>query len=179
MNTLPFYIFLFIHLISLTVGFGAVIVIDIFGLLWLTKRLPLKLVQSVAGVTQKLIWLGWGGLVISGIGLITIKGYLDELTIIKIFFVFMLGVNGVLLHFIKKRMDRFGDTEIMPRSVMFRMGFSTMLSQLGWWGALIIGFLHRHWRNEISWPPHPFIVIGIMAVVMILVGVIGYTTTKD
>src|SRR3989344_5021568 len=133
MNTLPFYIFLFIHLTSLVVGFGAVIVIDSFGLLWLAKRANLSLVKSVAAITQRLIWFGWGGLVASGIGLIIIKGYIDELTQVKLFFVLMLGINGILMHLLKKRMDRLGDQDTVRRSVMLRMGFFSTTSQIGWW----------------------------------------------
>jgi len=80
MASLSFYIFLFIHLISLIIGFGSVIVIDVFGLLWVLRKVDLKLVDKVAGITQKLIWIGWGGLVLSGIGLISIKGYIDNLS---------------------------------------------------------------------------------------------------
>ena len=179
MDTLPFYIFLFIHLTSLVVGFGSVLVIDFFGLRWMLKKSTLAFTMQVAEVTQKLIWLGWSGLVISGIGLIVIKGYIDELTWIKLFFVVMLGVNGYLMHLIKKNMERLGDAESVPRSVMFRMGFSTVLSQIGWWGAMTIGFLHRHWQHTISWPPQPFFVIGLLALAMIVVGVIGYVGIKD
>lgn len=175
MTTLPFYIFLFIHLTSLIVGFGAVMVIDCFGLLWLLGRVKLSFVSSVANVTQRLIWLGWGGLVASGIVLAVIKGHIDELTQIKLFFVLMLGVNGILMHLLKKRMDALGDADTVPRSVLFRMFFSSTLSQIGWWGAMLIGFLHNHWQHRITWPPHPLIVIGVLAVVMCLVGVIGYS----
>jgi len=35
MDTTAFYIFLFVHLVSLIVGFGSVLVIDFFGLLWI------------------------------------------------------------------------------------------------------------------------------------------------
>ncbi len=38
MDSLIFYIFLFVHLTSLIVGFGAVLVTDFFGLLWLRKK---------------------------------------------------------------------------------------------------------------------------------------------
>jgi len=57
---------IFVHIVSFIIGFGAVIVIDSFGLLWLLKKTKLAFVMNVAGVTQKLIWLGWIGLVASG-----------------------------------------------------------------------------------------------------------------
>lgn len=163
MATLPFYIFLFIHLISLVVGFGAVIVIDTFGLLWIRKKVSLELVTTVANTTQKLIWLGWSGLVISGIGLIVMKGFVDNLTIIKLFFVAMLGINGIFLHHIKNNLENRN----------FRIGLASAVSQLGWWGAIVIGFLHRHWRYEIDWPPNPWLVIGIIVILITLAAIIG------
>lgn len=179
MDTLPFYIFLFVHLISLIVGFGSVLVIDFFGLLALMKRINLAFTMKVANQTQKLIWLGWSGLVLSGIGLITLKGYVDNLTVIKLFFVFMVGLNGVFLHTIKKAIERMGDIssmDEMPAKYRFRIALASAISQLGWWGALFIGFIHRHWQHRIEWPPSPVpYIVGIIAVIVIaiIVGSIG------
>ena len=53
----------------------------------LLGRQTLEQVKKVAEVTQKLIWLGWVGMVVSGANLIWLKGYVDNLTKIKIFFV--------------------------------------------------------------------------------------------
>lgn len=58
---------LFIHLISTIVGFGAVIVIDVWGFLWIINKQKLSQVMSVARVTQILIWIGFFGLVLSGL----------------------------------------------------------------------------------------------------------------
>src|SRR5258706_6829310 len=114
MNSLVFYIFLFVHLACLILGFGAVMVTDFFGLLWALKKVPLSTVGEVAHHTEKLIWLGWSGLVVSGVGLIVSKGYVDNLTMIKLFFVFMIGANGIFLHAIKKMSDRLGDKPLPP-----------------------------------------------------------------
>lgn len=59
MNIETNHALLFIHLISLIVGFGSVIVIDTFGFLWLLKKVKLTFVNRVANVTQPLIWIGW------------------------------------------------------------------------------------------------------------------------
>ncbi len=172
MDTLPFYIFLFIHVVSLVVGFGAVLATDFFGLMWMLKKVSMKTVSTVAHHTEKLIWLGWGGLVVSGVGLITIKGSIDNLTLIKLFFVAMIGVNGLFLHAIKKMSDRIGDGP-MPNSIKFRVGLASLVSQLGWWGAMSIGFIHRHWRHSIAWPENPILYIVVISSAIILVGLIG------
>lgn len=173
MNTLPFYIFLFIHLVSLVVGFGAVIVIDSFGLVWLLfKSVDLKFLVKVANITQRLIWLGWCGLVFSGIFLITMKGYIDNLTQIKLFLVAMVGLNGVFLHVIKKSMEKYMNSKNLPAKLQFRIGLSSFISQLGWWGAMLIGFMHRQWMHKIPWPSNsgPY-----MIAILLLISVIALT----
>ena len=178
MTTLPFYIFLFIHLVSLVTGFGAVIVIDSIGMLWVLKRVPLSFVNRAAGITQRLIWLGWSGLVLSGIGLIIIKGYVDNLTKIKLALVAMIGINGILLHTIKRAMEKLADGDAMPRNTQFRITFASAVSQLGWWGALAIGFVHRHWRHDIPWPSHPWYFVSGLSVFLIVVFFIGNAVTR-
>jgi hypothetical protein len=180
MDTPVFYIFLFLHLISLIVGFGAVFVIDTFGLLWLVKKVPITRVVSVARITQVLIWIGWAGLVISGTVLISIKHHIDSLTVIKLFFVLLLGLNGLYLHFTKKNFESLHDTDSVPMLYRLRIGLASAVSQLGWWGAFTIGFLHRHWRHEINWPQHPvWIMIGLyIVVVLAFIGIERSQQTK-
>ncbi len=177
MDTPIFYIFLFIHVISFIVGFGAVISIDFAGMMWMLKKIPLKMVSSIAEVTQKLIWIGWFGLVISGSVLIWHKGFIDELTWIKLFFVAMLGINGINLHYIKKATDALGDVNELPKTIMFRTGVASAISQLGWWGAISIGFVHRHIEHYIPYPPHPWPFI-IMAGIVILISIATLTGNK-
>lgn len=166
MDTPLFYLWLFVHIISLVVGFGAVLVIDAIGLLWLLGRVPLSFVVRIAHITQQLIWLGWGGLVASGIWLLTLKGYIDALTWIKLFFVLMLGINGLFLHSIKKYVERFVERGHVPLLYLFRITLASAISQLGWWGALSIGFVHRHIEHVIEWPEDPLIfIIGITAII--------------
>lgn len=145
MDISSFDIARFIHITSVIIGFGAVIVIDSFGLAWLFKKATIKLLVSVAAVTQRLIWLGWFGAVLSGSFMIYKMGGLSaigDLTALKIFLVALLGLNGVNLHFIKKKLGQFGEN--IPKSLMLRVGIASFISQVGWWGALIIGFLNSH-----------------------------------
>ncbi len=163
MDTPLFFILLFIHVTSFIVGFGAVIVIDMFGSLWILKKVKLSQVNFVAGITQRLIWVGWTGLVLSGIGLILHKGYVDNLTMIKLFFVALLGLNGLFLHFIKKSTEHIGDNDEMPALARFRITLASAISQMGWWGAIIIGFVHRHIAHTINTPSNPIMwIIGIL-----------------
>ena len=171
MDSIHFYIALFFHLVFLIIAFGAVMVIDFFGALMLFKRTTLTLVKKVANITQKLIWIGWVGMVISGFNLIMLKGFVDNLTKIKIFFVLMIGINGFFLHSIKKTMDNFHSEHQLPNKLMFNIFFASLISQTGWWGALIIGFIHRHINHNIFWPANPYFwmlgILGIFGVIFI------------
>jgi hypothetical protein len=172
MDISPFYIFLFIHLASLVVGFGAVVVTDTYGLLWMLGKKKMTEITAIADVTEKLIWIGWTGLVLSGSCLLYMKGYIDNLTWIKLFFVAMLGVNGIFLYRINKALKVIGDNP-MPKQLFFRIGLASTISQIGWWGAVLIGFVHRHIESYIDWPPQPALFIIIFAAVILLVGFCG------
>jgi hypothetical protein len=173
MNTPHFYIALFIHLISLIIGFGAVIVIDTFGFLLLINKQPLSMPKKVANITQVLIWVGWTGLVISGINLIVLKGYLDSLTLIKLFFVLLLGLNGIFLHVIKKALDKFKTFNDVPKLWRFRIGLASLISQTGWWAAIFIGFIHRHINHSINWPENPLTWLFGLSLIFIFIILIG------
>ncbi len=173
-----FFVALFIHIVSLITGFGAVIVVDTFGLLWLLKKIPLERVTKTAEITQRLIWIGWSGLVLSGTGLILMKGFVDELTMIKLFFVALLGLNGIFLHTIKKSMEKLANPNEITPTIMFRTALASTISQMGWWGALIIGFVHRHIEHNIPYPKNPWIyMVGILLAISI-VAIIGTLITR-
>jgi hypothetical protein len=176
MHTPLFYALLFAHVTSFAVGFGSVVVIDTFGLCFLFKLfgVNVKLVTSVANITQRLIWLGFAGLVVSGVPMLYLKGQVDSLTQLKLFFVLMLGLNGVFLHVIKKTMEQLGAVEVFPPHVAFRVGVASAISQLGWWGAFAIGFAHRHISHTIE-TPYP---VGYI-VAALLVGIAGVASVGE
>lgn len=151
---------------------GGVIVIDTFGLLWLSKKVQLPIVKHVAHVTQRLIWTGWIGLVLSGTVLIFIKGNVDNLTVMKLFFVALVGVNGYFMHTIKRSLEPIKGNKV-PAQLMFRIGLASTISQVGWWSAIAIGFLHRHWQHYINWPHAPEIYIGVIITGIALVALTG------
>lgn len=167
------HIILFIHFVSLIVGFGSVIVIDTFGLLWLLKKVKLSFVKQVANVTQPLIWIGWTGLVLTGIPLILLKGSISGLSTIKIFAVLMVGLNGIFLHTIKKSMDKLPDELPIPNIIKFRMTLASFISQAGWWTAIVIGFLNNKLKTNAPTVSDPFFYIYIILTSLILVFVLG------
>jgi len=173
MESTEFFILLFFHLSFLILGFGSVLVTDFYGLLWLWDRVRFKQIVKVSGVTEKMIWVGWSGLVLAGIPMIIMKGEVDNLMMIKIAFVAMVGINGIPLHLIQKKLQEFTDDDTVPGIFLFRMMLSTTVSQVGWWGAVLIGFLHRHVSTIIDWPDQPWLVIGLVVGGFLVIWAIG------
>lgn len=167
------HIVLFIHFVSLILGFGAVLVIDTFGLLWLLKKVKLSFVNQVANVTQPLIWIGWTGLVLTGIPLILMKDSVSGLSIIKIFAVLVVGLNGFYLHIIKKSMGQVTEETVLPSLIKFRITLASFISQAGWWTAIIIGFLNNKLKNNAPKIDEPFSIIFPILFLLILILVSG------
>ncbi len=155
MDTTLFFVILFGHLASLILAFGSVLVIDVFGILWIFKKKTLSEIFKVAAVTQALIWIGWFGLVATGVPLLIMKGLVDELTLLKLFFVGLAGLNGLFLDRIKKEGEKIPDTARPPARLIFRISLGSALSQISWWGATIVGFYHATVEHVVRWPHKP------------------------
>jgi hypothetical protein len=129
---------LFGHLASLIVGFGSVVGVDYFGLLWFLRRIPLETMLLQADRMSPLIWLGLGGLIVTGSLMEPQLG--APLTLIKMGCVVGVGMVGVLALSTKRTMMR-----QMPRvsaSVLMRGLILAATSQALWWSAVLIGFLN-------------------------------------
>lgn len=168
METTPFFILLFIHLSGLVLGLGAVLVTDLYGLLWLRDRVRFPQLVRVSGVNERFIWAGWGTMIAAGIPLILLKGAVDNLMLIKLFFVALIGINGIFLHLVHNQIEDIREGQQVPNVVMFRLVLTIFVSQLSWWGALTIGFLHRHVWTIIDWPPTPWLTIGFILSLLLL-----------
>lgn len=126
---------LFAHLACLVVGFGAVLTVDWVALLWLAHRCELRDVLRQAGHVHVPIWAGYAGLVVSGVMLE--PDLTTPTTQAKIAMVLLIGWNGLLAMWLHARLTE--------DSCRFHLGVSTLtasLSQIGWWGAMLIGFVN-------------------------------------
>lgn len=173
MESTSFFIALMIHLFGLILGLGAVLVTDLFGMLWIMNRMRFPQLIRISGRTEKFIWAGWVILVAAGIPLIIIKGFVDNLMIIKLFFVGLIAVNGILLHVLHKKLKEFNKEENVPKVIMFRLMLAIFVSQMSWWGAFVIGFLHRHVWTIIMWPPHPWLVCFLIIAILLITWWVG------
>ncbi len=112
-------------------------------------------------------------MVAAGIPLIIQKGEIDNLMTIKLFFVALIGINGILLHFLHKKVEKYKKGDHVPNLFMFRLVLSLFVSQLSWWGALLIGFLHRHVSTIINWPDMPWLVSGLILGAFLIIWGLG------
>ncbi|RZU73050.1 hypothetical protein EV384_1446 [Micromonospora kangleipakensis] len=129
---------LFVHLISLVIGFGAVLTVDWFGLMWLLRRRPLQQVLAVADGAHLLIWLGLAGLVASGA--LLHPDLTSPLTLAKLALVLLVALNGVHAWAVNRRAAAYPAN--LPRRLLARTVLVVLISQVGWWGATVIGFLN-------------------------------------
>ncbi|MFD5795329.1 hypothetical protein ACFWIO_17650 [Streptomyces diastatochromogenes] len=128
---------LFAHLVSLVLGFGAVLVADYWALLWLTGRSTLHDALTGTARLHVPIWAGLAGLVASGVMLEPDLG--SAPTRIKLGLVLALTLNGLQAGLLNRRMTQRSTTALTPR--LLAWGAATALvSQACWWGAVIIGF---------------------------------------
>ena len=131
------------HLASLIVGFGAVLMVDWYALLWVTEWRTVRDLRQV-DITLKLpIWVGIIGLLASGALLQPDLG--SPLTLVKLGAVLVLSLNGVAI-------TRWTTTSRVsparrasarcrepPASGSSR---APSISQVAWWTAVVIGMLN-------------------------------------
>ncbi|MGI5139222.1 hypothetical protein [Streptomyces sp. CA-106110] len=128
---------LFVHLASLVLGFGAVLVADYYALLCLTGRCTLRDALNSTAHLHIPIWTGLAGLVASGVMLHPDLG--STLTRIKLGLVLVLTLNGLQTGLLNRRMTQQGTAALTPR-LLARGAATALVSQVCWWGAVVIGF---------------------------------------
>jgi hypothetical protein len=152
---------LFVHLMSLVVGFGAVIVLDVYGastLLGLrgrraasaprhsarTKRRGPVEVARFATSVNPMIWTGLAGLVVSGAAL---SPNVDSaVTWLKLLAVLAVAVNGINAHHLCSKLTPLPTTltiRDLPTRLKVRLLGTGAVSQAAWWTAILVGY----WTN--------------------------------
>jgi hypothetical protein len=132
-----------LHVLSLVVSFGAVLVIDWHGLLWLGGRRSLIESTRLAAGAGPLIWFGLSGLIVSGA--LLHPNLSSPMTVTKLVLVLAVAWNGAAMSELRQRLAQLppyvtpGD---LPRRDWWLMMGATVLSQVGWWGAILIGFVN-------------------------------------
>lgn len=130
---------LFVHLASLVLGFGAVLAVDYYGVLWLTGRKTLREVLDFTAPLHVPVWVGLGGLLFSGAFLHPDLG--SPLTCVKLGLVLVLALNGVQASALHRRLAAANGEPVRP-ALLIRSAVTAAVSQAAWWGAVTIGFLN-------------------------------------
>lgn len=129
---------LFAHLGFLILGFGAILVADYFFVLWILGGTTLTDAVANTSRLHPLVWSGLAGLVISGA--LLRPNLTSGLTILKLGLVATLTLNGVQAMALGRRIGAFD--EVPPARLLVWGGLTAAVSQICWWGAVVIGFLN-------------------------------------
>lgn len=128
---------LFAHLVALVAGLGAVIVIDWLGILWALGRRSFVEVTQTAFTVNPLIWAGFTVLVASGT--LLEPNMASALTRLKLGMVLVIAINGLHAHTLQPGLRAARD-DVAP-GLLARAAATAVVSQLGWWTAVAIGFV--------------------------------------
>jgi hypothetical protein len=130
---------LFGHLAALVLGFGAVLTLDWFGLMWVLGRQDLFTLVRVAQVVHTPIWLGLGGLALTG-GLLA-PDTSAPLTVVKLVAVLAVALNGLAATKVQHRLLA-ARGQPLPWRLLAAAVLAATVSQAGWWTATIVGFVN-------------------------------------
>ncbi|MET0780993.1 MAG: hypothetical protein ABWY26_09115 [Microbacterium sp.] len=134
---------LFAHLGSVIVGLGAAVVLEFTGLLWIADRRALDDLRGNERLISVVAWLGIMGLIASGAFLQ--PNLMDPKTIVKMIAVLVVAMNGVAMTRLTAELGRLpAETRFrsIPRRLKLWCVWSAVVSQVGWWTAVILGMLN-------------------------------------
>jgi hypothetical protein len=134
---------LFVHLASIIVGLGAAVFLEYNGFLWTVGRHSLGDVRHAEHSVSALAWIGILGLFASGAFLQ--PNLSDPLTVVKMTAVLVVAMNGVAMTRLTGELARLPSHipfRSVPRRVQVWCVWSAVVSQVGWWTAVIIGMLN-------------------------------------
>lgn len=134
---------LVVHDLCLVVAFGAIILVDWHGFLWLIGRRGLGEIIRLDGAATPLIWGGLAGMLATGVFL---APHLDNpMTEVKLAAVLVLSLNGIMLIPLMRRLAQLpAESAFADLSAGQRVHLLTCLvvSQVCWWTAIVIGFIN-------------------------------------
>ncbi|WP_091702684.1 hypothetical protein [Microbacterium sp. cf046] len=134
---------LFAHLGSVIVGLGAAVVLEFTGLLWIADRRSLGDLRMNERLISIVAWIGILGLLASGAFLH--PNLSDPKTIVKMLAVLLVAMNGVAMTRLTDELGRLPAQvpfRSIPRSLKVWCVWSAVVSQTGWWTAVILGMLN-------------------------------------
>ncbi|GAA3692134.1 hypothetical protein GCM10023081_32000 [Arthrobacter ginkgonis] len=140
------------HILALAVAFGAILVVDWVGFLWLLGKREIRDTGRLEAAAQPLIWGGLAALLATGA---MIKPDLSNpLTQVKMACVLVLMLNGVALAPAMRRLHGLpADTRFtaMAARLRARLLVALTISQACWWTCILVGLLNstlRRWGGS-------------------------------
>lgn len=133
---------LFICIAGFVIGLGAVTVIDIDGFLGRTSAYWTEATIRTHKVTKPLIWAGTFLVIIGGAILYRNEAF-SGIPLYHAIIFSVLILNGLFLSFyvspfLLQREKEGRQRELLPRSLQHKIMVSMIVSDLGWWGALVL-----------------------------------------
>jgi hypothetical protein len=132
-----------VHILAMVLAFGAILLVDWHGFLWLIGKRQLAETIRLDGAAGPLIWSGTAVLLLSGAFLSPDLN--NPWTVVKLGAVLVLMINGISLIPLMRRLV------VMPPSTTFaglpigqriHMLLCLGISQACWWAAIVIGFVN-------------------------------------
>ncbi|MGE9807306.1 hypothetical protein [Janibacter sp. G1551] len=130
------------HVIGMTLALGAVMLIDWYGLVWLSGLRTFRENLRLADAAHPIIWFGLVLLLTSGLFLHPDLG--SAQTWVKLAAVLVLVNNGVATRSLGRRLAALGRPKTLadlPSRTRYRTMVAIGLSQACWWIAAGVGFL--------------------------------------
>ena len=138
---------LFAHLASIIIGLGAAVFLEFNGFLWTIGRHTIVDLRHTERSVSALAWIGILGLFASGAFLQ--PNLEDPLTALKMAAVLVVAMNGVAMTRLTGELNRLpagARFRSIPRRMQLWCIWSALVSQVGWWTAVIIGMLNTAGR---------------------------------
>lgn len=139
------------HILALVLSFGAIIVVDWVGLLWLLGRRDIHDTSRVESAAQPLIWCGLAALLVTGSLIDPDLG--NPLTQIKLACVLLLMLNGILLAPTMRKLHALPPGTLfsaMAAPLRKHLMIALCVSQGCWWTCVLVGLLNstlRRWAG--------------------------------
>ena len=131
------------HLLGLVVGFGAVLLVDWHGLVWLSGLRTFRDSLRIGEAAHPLVWMGL--LLIVATGALLGPDLDDPTTWLKQVAVLALLNNGVAVRRLGARLSlltpRILGIAELPGNHRTAMITTLAVSQVGWWTAAVVGYL--------------------------------------
>ncbi|CCH79460.1 conserved membrane hypothetical protein [Nostocoides japonicum T1-X7] len=138
-----------LHVVGLVLAFGPVLLLDWYGLAWLTRRRRFEEVRRLADATDPLVWLGL--VLLAGSGIFLAPELSRPMTLAKVAFVLIVVNNGVAVRGLAGRLRLVGNPlglGDLPPTLRRRVIASVVVSQTAWWGAAVIGLVTTATRGS-------------------------------